>query len=102
MSLLQTVYDNVYLILLFSSALNSATIAIMGGVAAHAAHIFLIDEVIILSLGSKFFMQVYFHLGRKGRTVVKKKIAKHKNSKINKVLDLDNKGLYILDDLVFC
>jgi membrane protein DedA with SNARE-associated domain len=92
MSLLQAVYDNAHFILLFASALNSATIAIMGGVAAHAAHLFLIDEVIILSLGSKVFMQIYFHLGRKGRRYVKNRVAK--DSKVEKVLELDNKGLY--------
>ena len=93
MDIMQSIYDNTHYILLFSSSLNSAVVAIMGGVAAHADHLSIIDVILILTIGSKFFMQLYFHLGRRGGYLIKHKLSK--NSKMEKILNLDNKGLYI-------
>jgi membrane protein DedA with SNARE-associated domain len=64
-SVLAIIYANSYLILLLAAAINSATIAIMGGVASHAGHISIIWGVVFLTIGGSVFNQVYFYLGRR-------------------------------------
>ena len=97
MTFLQIIYDNAYLILLFAASMNSAVVAILGGIAAHAGHLSLWMEMIILVVGSKFFMQIYFHIGQRGAQYFQQS-SKAEHPKIKKILRLIEKHnhLYIL------
>jgi len=83
------IYANSYFILLIAAALNSATIAIMGGVAARAGHLSIVVEIIVLALGSTIFNQVYFYLGKKGSGVFHHEKFQHQHA--TKVIEMISK-----------
>ncbi|MCF6777712.1 VTT domain-containing protein [Thiotrichales bacterium 19X7-9] len=86
---LSIIYANSYFILLLAAAFNSATVAIMGGVAAHAGYVDIFLGIMFLTLGAGLFNQVYFYLGKRSVDFLNK--DKLQSSKANKVMHLIKK-----------
>ena len=64
-TVLALIYSNSYLILLIAAFLNSTTIAILGGVAAHAEHLSLSLGILVLFVSTALFNQIFFFIGLK-------------------------------------
>ena len=86
---LALIYANSYLILLLSAAVNSATIAIMGGVAAPAGHISFLIGILVLTFGGSAFNQIYFYLGKRSSHLFHQDEFDHQNA--HKITDMISK-----------
>ncbi|MCF6765306.1 VTT domain-containing protein [Thiotrichales bacterium 19S3-7] len=88
--ILSIIYANSYFILLLAAAFNSATVAVMGGVAAHSGYVNIFLGITFLTLGASIFNQIYFYLGKRLAHFFNQDKL-HQSHKITKVMSLMNK-----------